>query len=150
MFWSDIMAAVTFFGHRDTPKETEPALRLTLIDLIENKNATLFYVGNHGNFDAMVRRQIEDLSKTYPIKYYVVLAYMPSKNAEPDEHSILPEGIESVPRRFAINYRNKWMLNKSDIVVTYVTHNFGGAWEFKKMVNGTRKIMLELSEVKTD
>ncbi len=135
---------VTFFGHRDSPKETEPALRLTLIDLIENKNATLFYVGNHGNFDAMVRRQLEDLSKTYPIKYYVVLAYMPGKNAEPDEHSIFPEGIETVPRRFAINYRNKWMLNKSDIVVTYVTRTVGGAWAFKQMAERSEKTILSL------
>ena len=140
------MATVTFFGHRDTPKETEPALRLTLIDLIENKNATVFYVGNHGNFDAMVRHQLEDLSKTYPIKYYVVLAYMPSKNDNPDEHSILPEGIETVPRRFAINYRNKWMLGKSDIVVTYVTRPFGGAWEFKRMAEKTRKIIIDLTK----
>ena len=135
---------VTFFGHRDTPKEIEPALRLTLIDLIENKNATVFYVGNHGDFDAMVRRQLEDLSKTYPIKYYVVLAYMPSKNDSPDEHSILPEGIETVPRRFAINYRNKWMLTKSDIVVTYVTRNFGGAWEHKKLAEKIGKVVLIL------
>ena len=135
----------TFFGHRDTPTETEPALRLTLIDLIENKNATVFYVGNHGNFDAMVRRQLKDLSKTYPIKYYVVLAYMPGKNADPDEHSILPEGIETVPRRFAINYRNKWMLNKSDIVVTYVTRNFGGAQEFKQMAEKQSKNIIELN-----
>ena len=135
---------VTFFGHRDTPKEIESALRLTLIDLIENKNATVFYVGNHGNFDAMVRRQLEDLSKTYPIKYYVVLAYMPSKNAEPDEHSILPEGIETVPRRFAINYRNKWMLNKSDIVVTYVTRSFGGAAQFKEVAKRQRKNVVEI------
>ncbi len=135
---------VTFFGHRDTPKEIESALRLTLIDLIENKNATLFYVGNHGNFDAMVRRQLEDLSRTYPIKYYVVLAYMPSKNDSPDEHSILPEGIENVPRRFAINYRNKWMLNKSDIVVTYVTRNIGGAWEFKESAQRQRKIIVQI------
>ena len=134
----------TFFGHRDTPKEIEPTLRSALIDLIENKNATVFYVGNHGNFDAMVRRQLEDLSKTYPIKYYVVLAYMPSKNAEPDEHSILPEGIESVPRRFAINYRNKWMLNKSDIVVTYVNRPIGGAWEFKQMAEKLRKNIVRL------
>ena len=28
----------TFFGHKDTPKEIEPTLRSTLIDLIENKN----------------------------------------------------------------------------------------------------------------
>ncbi len=135
---------VTFFGHRDTPKGTEPALRLTLIDLIENKNANLFYVGNHGNFDAMVRRQLENLSKTYPIKYYVVLAYMPSKNDKSDEHSILPEGIETVPRRFAIKYRNKWMLGKSDIVVTYVTRNFGGAWKFKQMANSKEKLLIDL------
>ena len=144
MFCCDFKAAVTFFGHRDTPKETEPALRLTLIDLIENKNATVFYVGNHGNFDAMVCRQLENLSRAYPIKYYVVLAYMPSKNAEPNDHSILPEGIETVPRRFAINYRNKWMLNKSDIVVTYVTRNFGGAWEFKQMAEKQDKFLMQL------
>ena len=135
---------VTFFGHRDTPKEIVPALRLTLIDLIENKNATVFYVGNHGNFDAMVRRQLEDLSKTYPIKYYIVLAYMPGNNDTPDEHSILPEGIETVPRRFAINYRNKWMLGKSDIVVTYVTRKFGGAWEFEQMAEKAQKYMIYL------
>ena len=134
---------ITFFGHRDTPKEIEPALRLTLIDLIENKNATVFYVGNHGNFDAMVRRQLEYLSKTYPIIYYVVLAYMPGKNAEPDEHSILPEGIETVPRRYAINYRNKWMLIKSDIVITYVARNFGGAREFKQMAEKMKRLIIE-------
>ena len=138
----------TFFGHRDTPKETEPALRLTLIDLIENKNATVFYVGNHGNFDTMVRRQLEDLSKTYPIKYYVVLAYMPGKNDEPDEHSILPEGIETIPRRFAINYRNKWMLGKSDIVLTYVTHNFGGAREFKQLAEKINKTIIEINSLR--
>ncbi len=133
----------TFFGHKDTPKEIEPTLRSTLIDLIENKNVTVFYVGNHGNFDAMVRHQLEDLSKTYPIKYYVVLAYMPGKNDTPNEHSILPEGTETVPRRFAINYRNKWMLTKSDIVVTYVTHNYGGAWEFKQTAEKMNKIIIE-------
>ena len=125
------MTTVTFFGHRDTPNGIEPALRLTLTDLIENENATLFYVGNHGNFDAMVRRQLDSLSKIYPIKYYVVLAYLPTKNDSPNEHSIFPEGIENVPRRFAINYRNKWMLSKSDIVVTYVTHPFSNAETFK-------------------
>ena len=139
------MATVTFFGHRDAPKETEPTLRLALIDLIENKNATLFYVGNHGNFDVMVRRQLEDLSKTYPVKYYVVLAYMPGKNDEPDEHTILPEGLEAVPRRFAINYRNKWMLDKADIVVTYATHPSAGAYKLKETAAAKGKAIIELA-----
>ncbi len=140
--------AVTFFGHKDTPKEIEPTLRSTLIDLIENKNVTVFYVGNHGNFDTMVRRQLEDLSHTYPITYSVVLAYLPTKKSEYDDYTntILPEGIETAPKRFAISWRNKWMIEQADIVVTYVTHSFGGAAQFKKLAERQGKTLIELSE----
>ena len=139
---------VTFFGHKDTPKEIEPTLRSTLINLIENKNVTVFYVGNNGNFDAMVRRQLEDLSQTYPITYSVVLAYLPTKKSEYDDYTntILPEGIETVPKRFAISWRNKWMVQQSDVVVTYVTHSFGGATQFKDMAERHGKTVIELSE----
>ena len=138
----------TFFGHKDTPKEIEPTLRSTLIDLIENKNVTVFYVGNNGNFDTMVRRQLEDLSRTYPITYNVVLAYLPTKKSEYDDYTntILPEGIETVPKRFAISWRNKWMIQQSDIVVTYVTHSFGGAAQFKALAERQGKTIIELSE----
>ena len=138
---------VTFFGHKDTPKEIEPTLRTTLVDLIENHGATEFYVGNNGNFDTMVRRQLEELSRTYPINYSVVLAYLPTKNSEYDDYtnSIFPEGIESVPKRFAISYRNKWMVDQADIVVTYVTHSFGGATQFKDMAERHGKTVIELS-----
>ena len=138
---------VTFFGHKDTPKEIEPTLRTTLVDLIENKNVTVFYVGNNGNFDTMVRRQLEDLSHTYPITYSVVLAYLPTKKSEYDDYtnSILPEGIETAPKRFAISWRNKWMIEQADIVVTYVTHSFGGAAQFKEMAKKQGKTVIELS-----
>ena len=113
----------TFFGHKDTSKEIEPTLRSTLIDLIENKNVTVFYVGNNGNFDTMVRRQLEDLSQIFPITYSVVLAYLPTKKNKYENltSTIYPEGLETVPKRFAISWRNKWMIQQSDIVVTYVT-----------------------------
>ena len=138
----------TFFGHKDTPKEIEPTLRSTLIDLIENKNVNLFYVGNNGNFDTMVRRQLENLSQTYPITYNVVLAYLPVKKSEYDgfTNTLLPEGIETVPKRFAISYRNKWMTRQADTVVTYVTHTHGGAWQFKAMAERQGKMVIELSE----
>ena len=139
---------VTFFGHKDTPKEIEPTLRSTLINLIENKNVTVFYVGNNGNFDTMVRRQLEALSQAYPITYSVVLAYLPTKKSEYDDYAntILPEGIETVPKRFAISWRNKWMIQQSDIVVTYVTHSFGGAAQFKALAQRQGKTVVELSE----
>ena len=126
---------VTFFGHRDAPKEIEPTLRTTLINLIEQENAREFYVGNNGNFDAMVRRQLEDLSKAYEINFTVVLAYLPEDRREHDNltNTIYPEGIESVPKRFAISWRNKWMLKQADTVITYVIHPSSGAWEFEKL-----------------
>ena len=138
---------VTFFGHKDTPKEIEPTLRSTLIDLIENKNVTVFYVGNNGSFDTMVRRQLENLSQTYPITYNVVLAYLPTKKSEYDDYTntIYPEGLETAPKRFATSWRNKWMIKQSDIVVTYVTHNFGGAAQFKKLAEKQGKTVIELS-----
>ena len=139
---------VTFFGHKDTPKEIEPTLRTTLIDLIKNHGATEFYVGNNGNFDTTVRRQLENLSQTYPITYNIVLAYIPTKKSEYEDHSntILPEGIETVPKRFAISYRNKWMVEQSDIVITYVARTYGGAWQFKVLAEKQGKMIIELSE----
>lgn len=136
----------TFFGHKDAPKEIEPTLRSTLIDLIENKNVNVFYVGNNGNFDTMVRRQLEDLSQTYPIAYSVVLAYLPTEKNNYDNltNTIYPEGLETIPKRFAISWRNKWMIQQSDVVVTYVTRNFGGAAQFKEMAKRLRKPIIDI------
>ena len=143
------MSACTFFGHRYVSQNIEPTLRSTLIDLIENHNVDLFYVGNHGGFDAMVRRVLRELSDKYPIRYYVVLAYMPTKRGEFDYYdysdTILPDGIETVPKRFAITYRNKWMIAHSDYVVTHVTHDAGsGAAQFKKLAERSGKKVIEL------
>ena len=59
------MLSCTFFGHKDTPKEIEPTLRSTLVDLIENKNVLKFYVGNHGNFDYMIKNCLIELKAFY-------------------------------------------------------------------------------------
>ena len=140
----------TFFGHRDTENEIEPILRKVIIDLIENKNICNFYVGNHGRYDSMVRKLLIELKEIYPIRYAVVLAYLPSNKCEFEKYSaddtMLPEGIEKVPQKFAINYRNKWMIEHSDCVVTYVKHNLGGAARFKEYAIKKNKIVIDLVE----
>ena len=127
------MASCTFFGHRDCPSDIRNRLKETLIDLIENHGVDFFYIGNHGSFDAMARNILRELKTVYPmIEYTVVLAYTPQKVNEYEDYSdtMLPEGIEHVPKRFAISWRNNWMLNHADYVVTYITHSWGGAAQF--------------------
>lgn len=124
------MAVCTFFGHRDCPETVKPYLRQVLIDLIVGKGVDTFYVGNQGRFDAIVRSVLRGLEKEYPqIRYAVVLAYLPGEKNDCDDFSntILPEGIEAVHPRYAIDWRNRWMLQRADYVVTCIAHPWGGA-----------------------
>lgn len=127
------MLACTFFGHRNCPDSIKSKLREVLIDLIIQQDVNMFYVGNHGRFDAIVRGVLQELKKEYSqIDYTVVLAYMPCKQNENEDTSdtMLPEGIEYVHPRYAISWRDNWMLQQSDYVVTYITHSWGGAAKF--------------------
>ena len=58
-----IMQICTFFGHKDSNKKIEPILQSTLMDLIINKGVAVFYVENHGNFDSMVKDNLQNLKK---------------------------------------------------------------------------------------
>ena len=121
--------ACTFFGHRDCPETIKPKIRAAVIDLIENHGVTMFYVGNQGNFDHMVRSVLKEVTTAYPeAGYAVALAYMPSTTKVDDfSDTMLPDGIEKVPKRFAIHWRNKWMIDRAGYVVTYVVRPYGGA-----------------------
>ena len=141
------MANCTFFGHRECPDSVKTILRKVLVDLIEDHGVDMFYVGNQGQFDAMVRSTLQELKKVYPqTDYTVVLAYMPGKQTEYDDYSdtMLPEGIEFVHPRYAISWRNNWMLRQSEYVVTYITHSWGGAAQYVRKAKNQKKIVINL------
>lgn len=135
----------SFFGHGDAPSDIRGTLKDVLTDLIENHGADLFYVGNHGNFDKLATSVLGELGVVYPhIKYYVVLAYLPTKqNSSP---TVFPEGIENVPKRFAINFRNKWMIEQSELVVAYVNRSFGGAQQFVELARKKKKEIINIAK----
>ena len=139
---------VTFFGNRDASADIKPKLRETIIQLITKHKANNFYVGNNGNFDLMVAYILKELKKNYDIKYTVVLAYLPTaENNEDYENTIYPEGIEKASLRFAICRRNDWMLEQSDLVITYVRFGFGGAAKYKEAAKRKGMPIIELYQI---
>ena len=60
------MSACTFFGHRDCLSSIKPKLREVLIDLIENHAVDMFYVGQQGAFDGIVRSVLKELVSVCP------------------------------------------------------------------------------------
>ena len=139
-----------FFGHKDTPESIRPFLEAAVKQIIERYPDTTFYVGNNGNFDRMVLSVLKSLSQDFPtISYAVILAYLPiSKSAEFDGlPTIYPEGTECVPKKYAISYRNDWIAKKADMVICYITHNYGGAAKFVEKACKNGKIVYNLANL---
>jgi len=139
---------VTFFGHRQVLEDIQPLLESTIEDLILHHNANCFYVGNQGEFDSMVYKTLKELKVKYPqISYAVVLAYMPpeGKNIQrEDMPTLYPDGLETVPRKFAISFRNRWLIDHSDTVISYVTYSVGGAATFTALAEKRGKEVIRL------
>lgn len=136
----------TFFGHRDCP-EMRPYLRTVLADLISNHQVDTFLVGNNGQFDGQVRAVLRQLSQEYPqIRYAVVLSRVPGQKAAGEDYkdTMLPEGLEEIHPKFAIDWRNRWMLGQADYVVTYIRHNWGGAWKYASLARKQNKYIYNM------
>ena len=132
------MPACTFFGHSDCP-DLRVELKDAVMQLVE-AGVDTFYVGNQGRFDAQVRRVLSKLG----VRYAVVLAYLP-KAADGDlGDTMFPEGLELVHPRFAIDRRNRWMLERSEYVVTYVRHGWGGAAKYATLAERQGKQIIRL------
>ena len=131
----DIVKTCCFFGHREVTHNIRDKLTAIIENLITETGVTEFYVGHQGQFDTIVYSVLKELKVKYPqIRYTVVLAYMP------DEHikevyggdTLFPDGMENVPKKYAISKRNDWMIQHSDYAVCYVHKITGGAAKFRE------------------
>ena len=128
------MKTCTFFGNRDCGEEIRQELLSVIENCIVSRNVTRFYVGHNGNFDKMAISLLRQLKNKYPyIGYAVVLAYHPSLTKTVvygENESIIPDGIEKVPLRYAIAHRNDWMLKNSECVVCCIQNKYGSAFKY--------------------
>jgi len=146
------MALCSFFGHRDTGEQIRPALAAEIERNITDKHIDTFYVGGYGNFDRMASGILSALKGRYPhISVFRILAYLPTKAEDhpPADQppTLFPDGLELVPRRYAITHRNRWIVDASDTIIAYVTASYGGAYDALKYARQKHKTIVNLSEL---
>lgn len=120
---------VTFCGHSQISQseELEKWLYAITKNLIE-KGASTFYLGGYGAFDRLAASVLRSQKKWHPqIELVLVLAYLNTRKQTSDYDRTVYPSLETVPRRFAISHRNRWMVEAADVVVAYVLHDWGGA-----------------------
>ena len=120
---------VTLCGHAQISQveEVEKWLYAVSESLIE-QGAVTFYLGGYGAFDGLAASVLREQKKRYPqIELVLVLAYLNDRRDTSSYDRTVYPPLETVPRRFAISHRNRWMVEVSDVVVSYVLHDWGGA-----------------------
>ena len=128
---------VTFCGYARFSKseEHEQQILAFLEEKIGDQPADM-YLGGYGSFDSFAYDCCKKYKETHPsvslvfVTPYMTIDYQKNhlnyQNARYD--SILYPEIEDKPKRYAITYRNKYMVEKADYVVAYVSHDWGDAY----------------------
>lgn len=146
----NMSATCCFFGHRDVHEPIRSKLKAEISKLLESNPETEFLVGHQGQFDALVLSVLEELRRERgTLNYSVVLAYLPedkSKLPTSPEHTLYPEGIEASPKRFAISWRNRWLVNQADVVICYIRHSTGGAAKYVELAQKRGKRIINIGK----
>ena len=120
---------VTFCGHAQISQSEK--IENWLCDVTQKlieQGATIFYLGGYGAFDNLAASVLRSQKNRYTqIELILVLAYLNTERDTSGYDSTVYPPLETVPRRFAISHRNRWMVESSDVLVAYVLHDWGGA-----------------------
>ena len=146
------MSSCFFIGHRDAPGSLLPAVRAAAENLILQEGVTDFYVGSRGNFDRLAAAAVQALRQTYPhIRLYRVLAYLPAGRDELPEGftgSVYPEGLESVPQRYAILRTNRAMADACRYLIAFAPHETGNARKVAEYAKRKGRRVIEVQDKK--
>ena len=120
---------VTFCGHSHVSDAAELNVWLDrVLDQLAAEGADRFYLGGYGDFDRMAAEAVKAKKDERPgIEMALVTAYL-GRHADGEfyDYMICPT-LKDVTQRSAIPKRNEWMVDSADVVVAYVTHDWGGA-----------------------
>ena len=135
------MKSCFFIGHREADERLLPILTAAIERLITEEQVSFFYVGRYGGFDSIAATAVKRIKLHHPeITLMLVLPYHPGERPIETPYGFdgtyYPEGLEKVPRRYAIVRANEIMVKQSDWLISYVRH---GASNSSRILEYARK-----------
>lgn len=139
------------FGHREIYHNID-SIYSKLENIIINENVNVFMTGGMGEFDELFSSTIRQLKIKYPnIKLLLIAPYFTQKiNLNKEylqtmyDEIIIPDCVINSHYKSAISVRNRWMVENSDIILSYIHRNFGGAFTAVKYAVRLNKKVINL------
>lgn len=148
---------ITFVGHGtlNISPELSAKIRKTIENNIIDQEYVAFYCGGYGDFDNHCARLCREIKTNHPqCEVVFVTPYLtPSQQTKMMylldnklyDTTVYPP-LENVIPRFAISKRNEWMIDKADLIIAFVNHEYGGAQKTLKYAQRKKKRIINLSK----
>ncbi|MBQ6265445.1 MAG: DUF1273 domain-containing protein [Clostridia bacterium] len=142
----------TFAGYSTTADTLKSELIVAVTDLIDNKGVSTFYVGNHGRFDALSasafrtvkqNRNENKLILVVP-KMRTTLENNKEYFADMYDEVLIPAELDAAHYKAMITVRNRWMVDSSDYIITYIRKEHGGVYNTYKYAEKKDTEIIEL------
>ncbi len=153
---------VAFFGHRyiDNPLKVEELIEEQIRKLINEKEYVDFIVGRNGEFDQCVSSTVLRVQKNYRDDNSALVLVLPYATAEylnNEEYfhdyytdvEISYKASKAHPKS-AIQIRNREMVDRADLVICYIEHSEGGAYNTVKYASEQNKTIINLADCVDD
>ncbi|MBE6644535.1 MAG: hypothetical protein E7612_04040 [Ruminococcaceae bacterium] len=128
---------ITFFGHSHFHFDSvDEKLFLSIIAENVKDSRVDFYLGGYGEFDSFSYKCCKRYREENKNAGLVFVTPYIDENYQKNHLSdckmrydeIIYPALENVPYRYAIVARNRWMVDNADLVIAYVNHSWGGAY----------------------
>ena len=153
-----VIFTVALFGHRyiDRFAVAETGVEEIVRKLLESKEYTEFLVGREGDFDQIASSTIKRLKRSVRDDNSSLTWVLPYPTSEMENNieyyekyydniEVCEESSRAHFKR-AIQARNRNMVDRADLIVCYVEHQRGGAYQTIKYAEKQGKHIINLAE----
>ncbi len=150
---------VSFFGHRQiqTVSDIEKRLDELIRPLLLEKEYVEFLVGRDGEFDRLVAAAVKRLKRAVGGDSSALVWVLPYPTAEYrdyeadlasyyDEIEVCPESA-TAHFKSAFQLRNRWMVDRSNLVICYVERPYGGAFQTLRHARRRKRNIINIAEL---
>lgn len=147
---------ITFCGHSGFigTKEHEQKVLDILEESVREDTAEM-YLGGYGGFDEFAYhcckmfKEKHQNTKLVFVTPYITSDYQKNhlENLKSLYDYIIYPTIEDKPKRFAIIYRNRYMVDSADLLISYIEHNYGGAYQTYRYAKRKKKRICNLGRL---
>ncbi len=126
---------VCFVGHRQIENfnQIETKLKEEILPLFTGYDFIEFFVGRNGDFDILVASTIKSIQKEYYPNQSVMTLVLPYPLKDITYYEKYYDDILILNKKChykqAITKRNQWLVDNSDLIICYIEHKYGGAYQ---------------------